>query len=277
MREDASSPGEYGGYHRRTVQHLTDKGLSVTAGERFSGKQKIDSLPIVILQFRHHFWGVICLLTISLDLSARLVVIVGAGSVGRRKAVACSVAGAWVRMIDPRPRPDGFTPAGVEWVAEAYRPAHLEGAWLAFAAGPPEVNAAVVADATARRLWVCDAADPGRGGVVLPAVGHAGRVTVAVGTGGASPRLAARLRDEIVAGLDPAYPVWADLLAEVRPEVRAAVAAPAERRRVLADLADPRWLEAIRADGAEAVRARMRAGIGRVLGGSSASPSEGLP
>lgn len=152
----------------------------------------------------------------------------------------------------------------MEWVAEPYRPAHLDGAWLVFAAGPPEVNAAVVADATARRVWVCDAADPGRGGVVLPAVGHAGRVTVAVGTGGASPRLAARLRDEIVDGLDPAYPVWADLLAELRPEVLATVADAGERRRVLQELADPRWLDQIRRDGAAAVRARMRAGIGPV-------------
>lgn len=150
----------------------------------------------------------------------------------------------------------------MEWVAEEYRPAHLDGAWLVFAAGPPEVNAAVVADANARRVWVCDAADPGRGGVILPAVGHVGRVTVAVGTGGASPRLAARLRDEIVAGLDPAYSVWADVLAEVRPTVLATIADAEERRRVLTELADPRWLEAIRADGADAVRARVRALIG---------------
>lgn len=262
VKEDASSPGEYGGYRRRTVQHLTDKGLSVRVGGRFSGKQKIDSPRTKNLQYRHHNREITLLFIISLDLNARLVVIVGAGSVGQRKAITCSLAGADVRVIDPRSPPDGFAPAGVEWVAEAYRPAHLDGAWLVFAAGPPEVNAAVVADATERRVWVCDAADPGRGGMTLPAVGHAGRVTVAVSTSGASPRLAARLRDEIVAGLDPAYSAWADLLSELRPAVLAAVTDAGERRRVLMELADPRWLEAIRADGADAVRARMRAAVG---------------
>lgn len=197
-----------------------------------------------------------------LDLDGRIVVVVGGGAVGRRKAAACRAAGAVVRLVDPLPRPGELTDPGVEWLAEPYRAGHLDGAWLVFAAAPADVNAAVVADATARRVWVCDVADPGRGGVVLPAVGRAGRVTVAVGTGGASPRLAALLRDEIVIGLDPAYPAWADLLAELRPAVRAAIHDPAERRRVLADLADPRWLEQIRRDGTEAVRARMRRKIG---------------
>jgi precorrin-2 dehydrogenase/sirohydrochlorin ferrochelatase len=194
-----------------------------------------------------------------LDLDGRLVVVVGGGSVGRRKAATCRAAGATVRMIDPLPRPPDVTGSGIEWVCERYQPAHLDGGWLAFACATPEVNAAVVADATARRLWVCDAAEPGRGGVALPAVGRAGRLTVAVSSGGAAPGLAARLRDQIIGDLDPAWGQWADLLAELRPVVLATIAGAAERRRVLTGLADPRWLAVIRAEGVERVRARMRA------------------
>jgi len=61
----------------------------------------------------------------------------------------------------------------------------------------PAVNAAVAADATAAGIWVNSADDPANCSFILPAVARRGTVTVAVSTGGASPALATRLRDDI--------------------------------------------------------------------------------
>ena len=191
---------------------------------------------------------------VTLNLAGRAVLVVGGGPVGRRKAAGANLAGGVVTVVDPLPPPADFAGA---WVREAYRADHLDGAWLAFACAPPAVNARVVADAAGRRVWACDAGDPPAGGFTVPAVGRVGRIAVAVSTGGAAPGLAAALRDELTSHLTPADAAWADLLAELRPRVKAL---PPERRRaVFAALADPAWRGRL-AD-VPAARAAMRAVI----------------
>ena len=59
----------------------------------------------------------------------------------------------------------------------------------------------VAGEATRRGIWVNSADDPANCTFTLPAVARAGDVTVAVGTGGASPALASHLRGEIEAWL----------------------------------------------------------------------------
>src|SRR3954468_20844715 len=94
-----------------------------------------------------------------LDLRGRRIVIVGGGSVALRKATGLVDAGAspgQIRVVAPR-LPAAF-PSGVTILPEAYRPAHLDDADLAFAAtDSPVVNEQVVRDARARRVLVCRA------------------------------------------------------------------------------------------------------------------------
>ena len=145
-------------------------------------------------------------------------------------------------------------PAGVEHRPEAFRPGHLEGMSLAFAAATPEVNREVVAEARRLGIWVNAASEPDSGDFAVPAVWREGLVTLAVSTSGASPALAATLRDRAAAAI-AGGPALAALLAEIRPAVLERVADPEARRRLLADWGDGRWLDAIERDGPEAVRA----------------------
>jgi precorrin-2 dehydrogenase / sirohydrochlorin ferrochelatase len=174
-----------------------------------------------------------------LDLTGRRCLVVGAGPVGQRKAESLIAAGAVVRIVSPS-EPE----VGHEWIAAEYEPAHLDDMLLAFAAAPPEVNARVVADARARGLWVNSATDPSSGDFILPAVRRAGRIEIAVGTAGASPRVSAALADMLADSLPAAWPILVDLLAELREEVRSTV--PQEKRRDLwYALTLPYWLERI--------------------------------
>ncbi len=196
---------------------------------------------------------------IELDLRGRLAIVVGLGPVGSRKAAGLVAAGARVVGVDPR-GPGAIE--GIEVVAEAYRSGHLAGASLAFAAATPPVNARVVVDARRLGIWANSASEPGSGDFTLPATWRDGPILLTVSTSGASPALAASLRDRAARALGPAAAGLAALLLELRPEVLANVADPEARRRGLAEVADPRWLELYAAEGAEATRRALREALG---------------
>ncbi len=191
---------------------------------------------------------------IELDLSGRVALVVGLGAVGRRKAAGLLAAGAKVIGVDPAAQ---AILEGIDLRAEPYRAEHLRGVSLAIAAGPPEINRQVVIDARASGVWVCSASDPLDGDFQVPAVWREGPLTLTVSTAGASPALAAALRDRAMAAIGTAAPSLAAVLAELRPLVLAQLADPAARRRLMADWADPRWLELFAAGGCEAVRAEV--------------------
>lgn len=180
---------------------------------------------------------------IELKLEGKSVLVVGLGAIGRRKAAALVEAGARVVGVDPAARgSDPEVPAGVEVRAEPYAPGQLAGMSLVIAAGPPELNRRVVADARRAGLWVGSASDPDEGDFTLPAVWKSGPLVLTVSTSGASPALAAALRDRAAEALGPAAAGLAALLAELRPVVMGRIANPEARRRVFRDWADPRWL-----------------------------------
>ena len=197
---------------------------------------------------------------IELELTGRTALVVGLGAVGRRKAVGLLAAGARVVGVDPALAP-ADAPDGVELRPEPYRADHLLGASLAFAAAPPAVNRQVVADARRAEIWVNSASDPDDGDFIVPATWRDGPLMLTVSTSGASPALAAALRDRAAAALGPAAAGVAALLAGLRPEVLARLPDPAARRRIFTGWADPRWLDLWTRAGPEAVRA---APVGRL-------------
>ena len=209
---------------------------------------------------------------IELDLRGRRVLVVGLGRVGTRKASGLVEAGAFVVGVDPRP--DVAIP-GVEHRPEEFRPEHFEGMSLAFAAATPGVNREVVEFAKRLGIWVNAASDPERGDFLVPATWRSGLVTLAVSTSGASPALAATLRDRAAEAMRGG-PVLAALLAEFRARAMARVAEPEARRRLLSDWGDGRWLAAIERDGPEAVRAAWQASL-EEIGPRPAHPGESPP
>ncbi len=194
---------------------------------------------------------------IELHLNGRPVLVVGLGAVGRRKASGLATAEARVIGVDPI----AVALEGVEHRAELYQTTHLQGMALVFAAATPEVNRHVVADARRLGIWVNSADDPASGDFTLPAVGRVGGVTLTVSTSGASPALAGALRDHALETLPAGASDFVAIIAELRPIVLARLAAsgadPATRRFVLSHWADPRWLDRLRADGPDALRAAL--------------------
>jgi precorrin-2 dehydrogenase/sirohydrochlorin ferrochelatase len=197
------------------------------------------------------------MLPLFLNVTGRLCVVIGGGPVGRRKARVLVEAGAVVRLVCLEPSPDDGDHSGLQWIRAPYQPRHLDGAMLVFAAASPEINRQVVADAQARGLLVNAATEPEGGDFFLPAVVRRGPLTIGIGTEGTAPALAAAMRLLVEEQLDPAFTRWAELLAELRPGLLASIADSGLREQVLRHLCRPAWLERLRLEDPEQVRAAM--------------------
>jgi precorrin-2 dehydrogenase/sirohydrochlorin ferrochelatase len=203
------------------------------------------------------------MLPIFLDLNGRLCVVIGGGPVGRRKAEALLNAGASVRLVCPEPCSQAHP--SLDWRSESYRPEHLDGAALVFAAALPDVNCRVVADARARGLWVNSASDPDASDFFLPAVVRRGDFVLAVSTGGASPAVAAAIRRRLEEQFDDTFGEWVALLSELRPIILSRPARAQQRRDLFEKLSRWDWLERLRRDGPDVVRAAMLAEVEATL------------
>ena len=197
---------------------------------------------------------------IMLDVSDRLVVIVGGGTVGSRKAAGLFLCGATrVRCVSPAF--DAAMPSGVERVEARYRPGHLDGAGLVFAAtDDPDVNEAVLRDARDRGALVnrADADDDARGDFVTPARFETSWVTVAISAG--SPALAVRIRDGIARRWDPSWTLMASAMQSLRPLIVARKDLdPRSRRSIFRELAGDEAMDVVARGGTEALRAWLLA------------------
>jgi len=161
---------------------------------------------------------------IFLELKGRRCVVIGGGRVAEGKIEGLVAAEADVTVVAP-----GLTPAlralidagRIRHEAREYRDGDLAGYALCFVATDDvAVNARVAAEAKRRGVWVNVADDPAHCDFILPAVIRQGQVVLAASTGGASPALARRLREELTAFLSEDFARLADLLGDVRRELR---------------------------------------------------------
>ena len=119
----------------------------------------------------------------------------------------------------------------VTWREGRYRRSDLRGAFLVVAAtSDRSVNERVHRDAEARAM-LCNVADvPDLCNFILPAVHREGPIAVAVSTGGASPALAKRIRDDVAAIVSSQHAELALRLQAMRPEVKERFPSYTERR-----------------------------------------------
>jgi siroheme synthase-like protein len=197
----------------------------------------------------------------SLDLSGRACVVVGGGVVAQRRVETLVEAGAVVTVVSPTLTAGlvELVRAGrIRHVPRAYTPGDLAGATLAFAAtDEASVTPDVAREARRRGIWLNAADDPEHCDFILPGVVRRGVLTVAVGSGGASPALTRALREHLDRELGTEWAALGELAAAARRDLRAtgrAVDAATWRRALGADV------RALLAEGrVEDARGRLRA------------------
>ncbi len=158
---------------------------------------------------------------VSLSLSGRRTVVVGAGRVATRRVSDLVAERATVVVVAPElsGEIENRAAAGeVSAVRRVFQPSDLDGAWIAFAAtDDPAVNRQVMAAAAERRCFA-SSADGAPATMAPMAVHRQGALEVAVGTSGRAPGLARALARRLGSGVGPEYGVLCDLAAELRSE-----------------------------------------------------------
>lgn len=181
-----------------------------------------------------------------LKLEGRPCLVVGGGAVGERKVLDLLAAGARVTVVSLRltPRLQAMAAAGqIQHRAETFQPGHLEGMFLVVGAtDDPETNRQISTAAQERRLLVNIVDAPDLCTFVVPATIRRGDLVVAIGTGGRSPALAKRLRQELETRFGPEYEAYLELLGLIREKVLARRRDHPDNAALFTRLADGRLL-----------------------------------
>src|SRR5947207_7919318 len=145
-------------------------------------------------------------LPVFLDLQAGPVLLIGAGELARAKLRLLAAAGAHIRgdATDGNHDVSGLEPAyaaRIELAQGDPLAADLSGVIAILCAGAGDIGTAMSARAKAVGLPVNVMDDLSHSTFIFPAIVDRGDVVVAIGTGGASPVVARRVRERIEAVL----------------------------------------------------------------------------
>ena len=198
---------------------------------------------------------------IFVDVTSRPILVIGGGNVGLEKTTVLLRAEASnLTVISPDLVDElrAEVEAGrVQHTPRTYEDGDMVGYEMVFVATDDRAsNAAIRAEGQRRGIWVNAADDPANCDFILPSVVRRGPITIGISTGGGSPAMARRVREELTDYFTEDFEPLADLLAEVRSELKA--------RGVLPQISQDAWQRAI--DGnLRALLAQRRTGQAKAL------------
>ncbi|MGG0705028.1 NAD(P)-binding protein [Bacillus paramobilis] len=160
---------------------------------------------------------------LTVRVEKKRVVVIGGGKVAGFKIIPLLKQGADIIVISPELDANLVKlveDKQIRWYQREYEKSDIQGAFLVVAASGDAVLNEQVAEDSAENQLVNVITNPESGNVHFPAAIHRGLLNVAVSTGGASPKLAKKIRDDIANKYDEAYEVYLDFLYEVRIKVK---------------------------------------------------------
>ncbi|QWU44294.1 NAD(P)-binding protein [Bacillus sp. NP247] len=160
-------------------------------------------------------------LTVRVD--KKRVVVIGGGKVAGFKIIPLLKQGADIVVVSTELDANLVKlveEKQIRWYQREYEKSDIKDAFLVVAAtGDSVLNEQIAEDASVNQL-VNVITNPASGNVHFPAVFHRGLLNVAVSTGGASPKLAKKIRDDIANKYDETYEAYLNFLYEVRIKVK---------------------------------------------------------
>jgi precorrin-2 dehydrogenase / sirohydrochlorin ferrochelatase len=182
---------------------------------------------------------------IMVQLAGKRVVVVGGGKVAERKVSSLLDTGASIIVISPEATDRLKKLAGekkVEWRQKQYLSGDLTDAFMVFAATDDRgLNQRVGNEAGAHQL-VTMADNPEGSDFHVPASLQRGRMTIAISTGGASPKLASQIREQLEQQFDSSYEDYLNFLYQTRQKILREVEDPLLKNKLLTVIVSSEFL-----------------------------------
>jgi len=198
---------------------------------------------------------------ISLELSGKLCLVVGGGQVAERKVYSLLECDASVRVVSPDLTPNlkaMVEASRILYRQGQYRTADLRDAFLVISAtDDEEVNRKVAEDCSTRNLIVNIADDPEKCNFFVPAVVRRGSFAIAISTGGNSPLLARKIREELEITYGPQYGEFLDLIADLRQDIIHNVNDNKKKKEILEDMVSDEIMNYLKGSRMDLVKERI--------------------
>lgn len=196
---------------------------------------------------------------VNLDIAGRTALVVGGGQVALRKARSLKACGALVTVVSPEFVRAFARLSGVTLVKRRYRSGDVRGACLVVGAtNSPEVNQVIWKDAARLGVPVNIVDCPKLCTFTVPAIMTRGRLMLTISTGGASPAISRRVREELEKAVSPSLVRHLDLMAAMRPKVLASGLPERDRMKLLKAMAAPAITSMISRKGVSATLRHLR-------------------
>ncbi len=196
------------------------------------------------------------------DLTGRKCVVVGAGEVAERKIATLLKFGARVVVVSPDLSPGikGIVEEGkVEYIGREYQKNDIKGAFLVIGAtNEREVNERLAREAREEGILVNVVDSPLDCSFIVPSILNRGDLVIAISTGGKSPALAKKIRQELEDIYGPEYAELLEILGELRSHVLREVEEPALRQKIMERVTVSALLERIRAGEGPLIKQELR-------------------
>ncbi|MDD5712485.1 MAG: bifunctional precorrin-2 dehydrogenase/sirohydrochlorin ferrochelatase [Smithellaceae bacterium] len=199
---------------------------------------------------------------LELTVADRKCIVVGGGEVAERKVRRLLDCGAKICVIDRKLTPflaKAATDGRIVHVAGDYTPEFLSDALLVIGATDnQDVNEQISRDARQRGILVNIVDQPLLCDFILPALLERGDLSIAVSTGGKSPALARRLREDLAENVGPEYGLFVKIMGELREKVLSRGGTPEDHKKIFAALVDSEILSHIKKGNSAGVRETIR-------------------
>lgn len=210
--------------------------------------------------------------TVCLNLKGCKCLVVGGGKVAERKVQTLIDCGGNVTVVSPvitskldRLNNDGI----ISCILREYNSADLDDVFLVISATDNEALNGMIADECFRRKILVNVVDdPPKCNFIIPSTLNRGALSVSVSTGGKSPLLARKLREQLEETIGPEYEAYVELLGQVRRKVLQEVPDQIKRQKIFQNLIESDLLELIRTGQDSKVKER----ISSVFGDSGLKP-----
>jgi precorrin-2 dehydrogenase/sirohydrochlorin ferrochelatase len=195
---------------------------------------------------------------IALDMTDKRCVIVGGGAVAERKAERLLACGAHVTIVSrtlTQQLEDKKQANLLEHIKTDYKKQVLHGAFMVIGAtDSDQVNERIAEDARALGILVNIVDDPAKCNFILPSLLQQGDLSIAVSTGGKSPALARKIKEDLRQDYGPEYETLLNIMGLIRKEILAQGRDSSANKALFETLAKSELLGAIRQSDRAAVK-----------------------